>query len=166
MRRLVPLAVLLLAGAVPAAAHAQASSSFAQLTGHAACVVQTLPSDYYGADTSLGTQCAKGHGLIQADAVAVSPDQTGVYAAAGGTSRAGSNAVVSFARDAATGALKETGCTSDDGGDGLCTDGDALGGANDVAISPDGANVYVASGTSNALAWFDRDKMTGALTQA
>src|ERR1700712_673279 len=118
MRRLVPLALLVLAGAVPAAAQAQASASFAQLTGDAGCVVQTLPGDYYGSgDVSLGTLCANGHGLIQADAVAVSPDQAGVYATAGGTPRAGSNAVMSFARDATTGALKETGCTSDDGGD-------------------------------------------------
>jgi len=34
-----------------------------------------------------------------------------------------------------------------------------------VAASPDGRNVYVAASTSNAVAEFQRDTTTGALTQ-
>src|SRR5215212_8418201 len=160
MRRL-PLAaaaaVLAMAAAVaPTTAAAQASSSFAQLTGTDACVAQVLPAGSSAGDgTDYGGLCGGGHGLLQAEGVAVSPDQANVYVAAAGTPRAGSNAVVSFARDAGTGALTELGCVSDDGGDGrigsdgLCADGDALGGANDIAVSPDGADVYVSSGSSN-----------------
>ena len=38
-------------------------------------------------------------------------------------------------------------------------------GSRAIAISPDGRNVYVASGKSNAIAIFSRDSKTGALTQ-
>jgi sugar lactone lactonase YvrE len=175
MRRLVPLAVLAVLAALaaaPATVHAQASSSFAQLTGSAGCIVQTFPSGAYGDVVGgVGDVCARGNGLLQAEGVAVSPDQRTVYAAASGTPDSGSNAVVTFTRDETTGALTEAGCVSDDGGDGrpgsdgLCRDGDALSGANDVAISPDGLSVYVSSGSSSGLAWFDRDPDTGQLFQ-
>ena len=57
------------------------------------------------------------------------------------------------------------GCVSETGTAGACQDGVALDGANDVAVSPDGASVYVASFDSDAVAIFDRDPTTGALTQ-
>jgi DNA-binding beta-propeller fold protein YncE len=38
-------------------------------------------------------------------------------------------------------------------------------GSRAIAISPDGRNVYVASSKSNAIAIFNRDRKTGALTQ-
>jgi len=38
-------------------------------------------------------------------------------------------------------------------------------GSRAIAVSPDGNNVYVASSTSNAIAIFDRNKQTGALSQ-
>jgi DNA-binding beta-propeller fold protein YncE len=56
-------------------------------------------------------------------------------------------------------------CVSETGNGGICVDGKALDGANAVAVSPDGINVYVASATSGAVAVFDREPSTGALTQ-
>ena len=54
----------------------------------------------------------------------------------------------------------------------LCAKARALKGAGPfmgsraIAISPDGRNVYVAAGKSDAIAIFSRDRKTGALTQA
>ena len=56
-------------------------------------------------------------------------------------------------------------CVSEDGTNGLCADGVGLGGAYAVAVSPDGASVFVASQFNYALAVFDRDPYTGELTQ-
>src|SRR5947208_2782645 len=42
---------------------------------------------------------------------------------------------------------------------------DGLNGATGVAVSPDGAHVYVTGENDNALAIFQRDPATGALTQ-
>ena len=56
------------------------------------------------------------------------------------------------------------GCISNDGSSGLCTDGFGLGGAYNVAVSPDGANVYV-PGSGGYLAVFRRDPASGALTE-
>jgi hypothetical protein len=44
---------------------------------------------------------------------------------------------------------------------GLCADGRALDTASGVAVSPDGLNAYAASGSSSAIAVFDRDPATG-----
>jgi len=69
---------------------------------------------------------------------------------------------------AATGALTQpsgtSGCVSQTGA-GPCANGRALGGARSVAVSPDGKSVYVASAASDAVARFNRDTTTGALTQ-
>ena len=80
-----------------------------------------------------------------------------------------SNAVAVFSRNATTGALTQlsgiAGCVSEDGTGGTCADGNALAGANSVAVSPNNKNVYVASNVSNAVAIFSRNATTGALTQ-
>ncbi|HEX3323877.1 MAG TPA: beta-propeller fold lactonase family protein [Solirubrobacterales bacterium] len=107
--------------------------------------------------------CATAVGLDGPNSVAVSPDGHNVYA----TSRA-SNSIGIFHRDGSTGALTQlpaaAGCIS-----GLpvpvCAGGRALVGPDVVVISPDGANVYVGSFFGNAVAVFDRDRATGALTQ-
>jgi poly(3-hydroxybutyrate) depolymerase/6-phosphogluconolactonase (cycloisomerase 2 family) len=92
-------------------------------------------------------------GLGYAAAVAVSPDDAHVYAV-GYTD----DAVVVFARDAATGKLgfvetQRNGMGAVNG----------LGGPTAVAVSPDGANVYVAGCVDNAVALFARDHTTGTL---
>jgi DNA-binding beta-propeller fold protein YncE len=111
-----------------------------------------------------GGGCASAVGLDGPNSVAVSPDGLNVYA----TSRA-SNAISVFQRNPSNGALAQlpgsAGCTS-----GLpvpvCASGRALAGPDVVVVSPDGANVYVGSFLGNAVAVFDRDPASGALSQA
>jgi DNA-binding beta-propeller fold protein YncE len=107
--------------------------------------------------------CVAGRAVIDPDVVAVSRDGKNVYVG----SFAGS-AVVSFARNPASGALTQlagtAGCialaTSG------CATGVALGDIEGLAVSPDGSAVYAASASSNAVAVLGRDPGTGALAQA
>ncbi|MDA0185615.1 lactonase family protein [Solirubrobacter phytolaccae] len=106
-----------------------------------------------------GERCASGYALDGAAGVAVSPDGKHVYVAG---ERSG--AVVTFARDAGTGALTELGCVSDTGSDGQCADGVALAGAQSVLMASDGEDVYVTSALSGSVVGLRRDATTGALT--
>ena len=107
--------------------------------------------------------CATAIGLDGPNSVAVSPDGRNVYA----TSR-GSNSITVFHRNQSSGALSQlpasAGCIS-----GLpvpvCAAGRALLGPDVIVISPSGSNVYVGSFFGNAVAVFDRDRASGALTQ-
>ncbi len=169
MRWALAISVLALA-VLPASAAAQGtSSSFAQLTGADGCVTQEPPLPLSG-DAVEG--CARARGLLSAYSVAVSPDDKHVYVASAGTDGVGSNAVVAFSRAGDSGALTSVGCVSDSGGDGrvgtdgFCANGDALLGASDLEVSPDGRHVYVAVGVSNGISWLARDAATGALTSA
>jgi DNA-binding beta-propeller fold protein YncE len=116
-----------------------------------------------GCVAAKGKGCAPAVGLDGPNSVAVSPDGLNVYA----TSRA-SNTISVFHRDSSTGALSQlpgaAGCTS-----GLpvpvCAGGRALVGPDVVIVSPSGTNVYVGSFFGNAVAVFDRDRTSGALTQ-
>ena len=137
-------------------------SGIAQKAGTAGCI----------SETGSGGACVDGAGLISAPGVAVSPDGRNVYVTA-----TGSDAVAIFDRNPSSGVLTQkagtAGCISDDdeggSGAGVCVDGRALDGAWNVAVSPDGKSVYVTAGasstTGNAIAVFDRDPATGALTQ-
>lgn len=124
----------------------------AQLTGAGGCIAAK------GADG-----CATAIGLDGPNSLAVSPDGRNVYA----TSRA-SNSVSVFQRNPKTGALSQlpasAGCIA-----GVpipvCAVGRALVGPDVVVISPKGENVYVGSFFGNAVAVFDRDPVSGALTQ-
>jgi DNA-binding beta-propeller fold protein YncE len=108
--------------------------------------------------------CTLGRGLGAPVGIAISPDDNDVYV----VSAAPSNAIAVFQRDAATGNLTQApttdGCVSEAGDDG-CADGKALQQASDIAISADGASVYVASRSSQAVAAFGRNTGTGVLTQ-
>jgi DNA-binding beta-propeller fold protein YncE len=107
--------------------------------------------------------CGAAIGLDGPNSLAVSPDGRTVYA----TSRA-SNSIAIFRRDPKTGALTQlpasAGCIA-----GvpipICAAGRALVGPDVVVISPNGASVYVGSFFGNAVAVFDRDPASGALTQ-
>jgi hypothetical protein len=80
-----------------------------------------------------------------------------------------SDAVAAFARDPTTGALTQlagtAGCVSETGNGGACADGRALDRARGLAITEDGANVYVGSEIADAVAVLTRDPSTGRLTQ-
>jgi 6-phosphogluconolactonase (cycloisomerase 2 family) len=98
---------------------------------------------------------------------AVSPDGRQVYSA-----RANSDAFVMFDRDPATGAVVQTagtaGCTVDQFGvpvAGCNNGGRATAFPSGIAISPDGRHAYVTGYNAGAIAVFDRDATTGALTQ-
>jgi 6-phosphogluconolactonase (cycloisomerase 2 family) len=94
-------------------------------------------------------------GLLGAGAVAITPDDKHVYVAAGGPT----DSVVGFSRNGTTGELTYIE-TQTDGGGGV----DGLNGAAALAVSPDGAHVYVAGQDDDAVAIFSRNAMTGTLT--
>jgi sugar lactone lactonase YvrE len=77
--------------------------------------------------------CVSARALGGASAVAISPDGLNAYLAA-----SEADAVSQFKRDPSNGLLSPLGCISDDGTDRLCVNGNALRGADAVAISPDG----------------------------
>ena len=93
-------------------------------------------------------------GLDGAEMVTVSPDGKHVYAIG-----PNDNAVAVFSRNAATGALTFVEMKQDGVGgvDGLRT-------ALWVAVSPDGKHVYTTGGDEDAVALFNRNATTGALT--
>ncbi len=125
-----------------------------QKSGTAGCI----------SETGTGGMCADGKALDGPNGVLVSPDDSTVYVAS-----AFSSAVAIFDRDIATGELTQkegpSGCISETGTGGDCTDGRALAGAFGLAVSSDGGNIYVTSTSSDAVAIFDRDSATGELTQ-
>ena len=133
-----------------------AGGELTQKTGTAACV----------SESGTGGLCQDGKALEDAAGVATSPDGKSVYVA----SREGGSiggAVAIFDRNTTSGALTQkagtAGCVSDDGSGGACAQGNALFGATDVTVSPDGKSVYVAAAVG--LVIFDRDIASGALTQ-
>jgi len=99
-------------------------------------------------------------GLSEPYAVAVSPDGSSVYIADDGDS-----AIVRFNRDTATGALTPAGCVADpvNNSEGCAQTASGLDGATSVAVSPDGASVYVTGNGDHALVRFNRGT-NGALT--
>jgi hypothetical protein len=104
-----------------------------------------------------GGACVSGKGLTWEEGVAVSPDGQDVYNVGGG--------LAVLRRDSTTGALSQSsgldGCYTSDGSDngasGVCTTSASMSGSQTVAISPDGADLYMADGTS-ALLIFTRTR--------
>ena len=111
--------------------------------------------------------CAAGRAIAAAErAAAVSPDGKNVYLVAQSNPEAlEGDAIDVFDRDPATGALTQKagaeGCFAASGRDG-CVRYQALHGAREAAVSPDGRNVYVTTGAGIVV--FSRDATTGALT--
>jgi DNA-binding beta-propeller fold protein YncE len=126
-----------------------------QLAGAAGCI----------SETGSGGACADGKALDigDSDSMTVSGDGKNLYLAAQG------GGVVVFTRDTTTGELTQASgtaaCISENGSGGACVDGKALNQPFSVAMSQDDKNVYVAANVSDAVAVFQRDTTTGALTQ-
>ncbi|HEX5990102.1 MAG TPA: beta-propeller fold lactonase family protein [Solirubrobacterales bacterium] len=107
--------------------------------------------------------CATGIALGAPEGLAISPDGTSLYVGS-----ALSNAVAVLNRDAAAGGVLSqatggSGCVADQALAG-CSGGVQLAGANAVAISPAGRDVYVTSLLSNSVTAFSRSA-AGVLTQ-
>jgi 6-phosphogluconolactonase (cycloisomerase 2 family) len=106
--------------------------------------------------------CGAARALEGASSIVVSPDNLHVYVAS-----ATAGAVTSFARQpngSLVGVAGVAGCISTTQVTG-CSAATSLGGADALAISPDGRFVYVAGGTADSLLTFSRDAATGRLTQ-
>ena len=129
-----------------------ATGALAQPAGTSGCISYTpIPA------------CAPGVALASVEGMTVSPDGENVYVAA-----ALSSALDVFARNPSTGALTQAsggaGCIVQDPLAG-CTTGIQLGGADAVAVSPTGEDVYVTSVLSNSVTSFTRTPTTGQLVQ-
>jgi DNA-binding beta-propeller fold protein YncE len=126
-----------------------ASGALAQAGGSAGCIAEAISG------------CAVGIALGAVEGLAVT--STGVY-----TGSALSNAVAVLARDPATGTLAQatdgSGCIVDSPLSG-CTTGYEVKGANAVAASPGGKDVYVTSLFSNSVTSFSRTIPAGGLAQ-
>jgi DNA-binding beta-propeller fold protein YncE len=150
----VGLGVVFLVLLIVAASALAVTGQLVQLSGTAGCV----------SESGAGGACIDGKALVGANSVAVSPDGGSVYVAS-----QLSDAVAVLARDPTSGSLSQSsgtaGCVSETGDNGACADGKALDGSFGVAVSPDGRSVYVASQVSNAITVFQRDTVTGELTQ-
>jgi len=110
-----------------------------------------------------GQGCTPARALKRPVGLVISPDGRFLYAAANE-----SDSIAVFARDVATGSLTQLagyfGCVKN-GPSGTCANGRALDGPAALALSDDGASLVVASSTSDAIAIFARDAVTGGLTQ-
>jgi DNA-binding beta-propeller fold protein YncE len=153
-------------GATPATA--APAAGFGPLSGPAGCLVAP------GKSVPETSTCGSGKGLAGPNAVAVSPDGANVYVASGhrGPSLQSSfGSVAILKRDPATGGVTETGCLSSDGTDGrdgasgACTTSPSLLGADGIAVSADGATVFVTSNLSGSVVAFARDAASGSLTR-
>jgi DNA-binding beta-propeller fold protein YncE len=89
--------------------------------------------------------CERVAGLSGVDAVAVSGDGSAVYAL-------GTSSAVVFSRDRANGKLSEVACADNE--DSSCTSYPSLGGLEDAVVSPDGRNVYAATGKGGSVVAF------------
>jgi DNA-binding beta-propeller fold protein YncE len=138
--------------AVDVLARNSSTGALTQLGGGAGCFTNTSVSG-----------CTKGRWLGGADAVTVSPDGKSVYVAASLT-----NSVANFMRTPSSGQLAQASGTT---GCAIyvlavaCTLGRTLILPEGLTVSPDGANVYVASFLPGSLDTFDRDASTSGLIE-
>ncbi len=133
------------------------TGALTQKAGTAGCISED------GTDTDgTANACQDGTALLGPGSIAISPDDETVYL---GTNEA----VAIFDRNPTTGALTQkagtAGCVSESGTAGACQDGRALDEVIGVSVSPDGKSVYSVANGSSAIAIFDRNTTSGALTQ-
>jgi DNA-binding beta-propeller fold protein YncE len=154
----------------PAGAVSQPRSVAVSPDGKSAYVASANAIDVFSRDTTTGaltfTSCigqlagctttTPAGAVFGAESVVVSPDGKSVYAAS-----YNAGAIDVFSRDTTTGALTFTGCIGQLAG---CTKVAAVNGPFSVALSADGASVYVADNTYQSIDAFSRDTTTGALT--
>ncbi|MFC1726539.1 beta-propeller fold lactonase family protein, partial [candidate division KSB1 bacterium] len=105
-------------------------------------------------DTDIG-----GTGLTGSWDVKVSPDGAHVYV----TGR-DDDAITLFSRDQSDGSLTFIEALTDGGTDGAGNTVNGILSSYDLAVSPDGKNVYVTGGSDDAVAVFTRNPATGRLT--
>jgi DNA-binding beta-propeller fold protein YncE len=126
-----------------------------QMPGTAGCIAQAGRAG-----------CAVGRAMAEPfEAPAISPDGKNAYLLAADPGRIDLNALDVLDRDPTTGALTQKpgaeGCLSTTGKAGCGLD-PLLDGANQIVVSPDGADVYVS--TEAGVVGFARDATTGALS--
>ena len=104
--------------------------------------------------------CDAVDGIADPTGLAVSPDDKSVYVA-----DFGGNTLVRFNRNAASGALTAKGCIADnDFTEETCARTvNGLSAADAVVVSPDGADVYVASAFDDTVVDFGRNQVSGKL---
>jgi DNA-binding beta-propeller fold protein YncE len=124
----------------------------------------TQPADDGGCFVNSAiTGCTLGRQIDGADAVAISPDDRGVY-----VPTLLSSSIAIFTRTPSTGRLAQasgtTGCVANAKGVG-CARGRAVKGAEGVAVSPEGTTVYAVSLAPGSIDVFDRTGPTAALTE-
>jgi len=140
------------------------SNSLVALRRDASTGALTQPS---GASGCLVTPAMPGCGAARAlggaNAVAISRDGVSVY-----VTSVLSGAVAALTRDTSTGTTRELpgtgGCASSKKLT-RCAAGQALRSPEGLAVSPDGATVYVASFASDAIGVFARNRASGTITQ-
>ena len=124
------------------------NGSLTQLRGLHGCISRTGTRD---------TCTTGGESFRDVADLALSTDGRSAYVVG-----AGDGGLAVLDRDPATGALApragKAGCFTRAPYNAACTDAPAFGGAAGVAVSPDGANVYVAAMYGDAVAVFDRDR--------
>jgi DNA-binding beta-propeller fold protein YncE len=138
--------------AVAVFARNPSTGGLSQPAGTAGCIAE-----------SAGSGCAAGVALGAVEGLAISTDGTAVYAGA-----ALSNSLTVLTRDPSTGALTQatngSGCIVNATLAG-CTVGVQLSGANAVAVSPKGGDVYVTSLFSNSVTSFTSTSSASVLAQ-
>jgi DNA-binding beta-propeller fold protein YncE len=127
--------------------------------------LKQLPPSASGCISGLAIPgCTLGRGVKWPDVVVVSPDGKNVYVG----DFAGSG-VTSFSRAGASGALTQlggtAGCITEAGSEG-CAKGMAMDHIEGMAINPQGSTVYAAAAFGSAISILQRERRTGALTQA
>jgi len=124
------------------------------------------PSEFFAnpciAVNGFDGSCAVGIATQGLDALALSPDGRQLYATA-----PGSSAVDVFTHDAA-GALTESSCLKVEPPGGLCGAGKLMKAPSQLAVSPDGRNVYASdvAPEGGRVDVFRRDPSSGALSEA
>jgi DNA-binding beta-propeller fold protein YncE len=154
----------------PGAAVSQPRSVAVSADGKSVYVASANAIDVFSRDTTTGaltfTSCigqlsgctttTPAGAVFGAESVVVSPDGKSVYAAS-----YNAGAIDVFSRDITTGALTFENCIGQLSG---CTHVAAVNGPFSVAISADGASVYIADNTYQSIDAFSRDTSTGTLT--